>query len=30
MIDAKPVTTPIDPDIILLKWTEAPDSQASL
>ena len=30
MLDAKPVTTPINPNVILLKQTKAPDSWASL
>ena len=30
MMDAKPVATPIDPNVTLLKWTKAPDTRASL
>ena len=30
MTDAKPVATPIDPNVTLLKRTEAPDTRASL
>ena len=30
MTDAKPVATPIDPNVTLLKWTEALDTRASL
>ena len=30
MTDAKPVATPIDPNVTLLKRTKAPDTRASL